>query len=162
MRILSRTALLAAVFLAAALPALAQSGSPQLDPTNSTTGTAYTFSVQGSAKPLDPSGGKGATGKLAGSMTIFQGAGAPDFSVDMLLDTDGDGNATAPLTCDGFVGSGRVGFSCQGTAENGDDVFITVLGKAVSRAGKVTFLAAKGIGFTETESLTFVFSGQQN
>ncbi|MBI3448920.1 MAG: hypothetical protein HY049_08415 [Acidobacteria bacterium] len=161
-RTLSRLALLAAIVVLASLPALAQSGSPQLDPTNNSTGTAYTISIQGSAKPLDPSAGKGATGKLVGTMTIFQSAAAPDFTADMLLDTNGDGNPTAPLTCDGSVGSGRVGFSCQGVAENGDDVFIMVLGKAVSHAGKVTFLAAKGLGFTDKFSLTFVFAGQQN
>jgi len=160
-RIASHALIAAAILAAITLPASAQSGSPQLDPTNGS-GTPYTFFVQGSSKPLDPSAGKGATGKLVGSMTIFQTAGAPDFSADVLLDTNRDGNPTAMLTCDGSVGSGRVGFSCQGIDEDGDDIFVMILAKAVSKQGKIGLQAGKGLGFTERSGLTFVFQGQQD
>jgi len=161
-RVGSRIALLLALLFVTALPALAQSGSPQLDPTNGTTGTAYTISVQGSAKPFDPAGGKGSTGKLVGAMTIFQAASAPDFTADLLIDANGDGVAQGMLTCDGAIGSGRVGFSCQGVDDDGDAIFVLVSAKAVSRNAKVAFQAGKGLGFSEHSSLSFVFMGQQD
>jgi len=152
-----------ALVVLAGLPALAAAGlgEPQLDPTNGS-GTIYNFFVQGSAKPLDPTAGQGATGKLIGTITIFQGAGAGDFTADVLIDTNKDGNPTGMLTCDGTVGSGRVGFSCNGTDESGDNIFIMVLAKAVVRqTTKIALTAGKGLGFTDRSSLSFVFQGSQ-
>jgi hypothetical protein len=135
-------------------------GEPQLDPNNGG-GTIYNFFVQGSAKPLDPSAGQGATGRLNGTITIFQGAGAGDFTADVLIDTNKDGNATGVLDCEGTVGSGRVGLSCSGTDESGDNVFLMILAKAAVKNGKVALTAGKGLGFTDRSGLTFVFQGQQ-
>ena len=162
-RLASRIIVPTAILLLAGLPALAVGGlgEPQLDPSNGA-GTAYTFFVQGTSKPLDPSAGQGATGKLNGTMTIFQGAGAGDFTADVLIDTNRDGNATGMLTCDGTVGSGRVGFSCNGTNEDGDNMFVMTLAKAVIRQGKVVLTAGKSLGFTDRSSLTFVFQGHQD
>lgn len=158
-RLVSLIIVSASILFVASLPAVAQ-GDPQLDPNNGS-GTAYDFVVQGSRKPLDPSAGRGATGKLNGTLTIFQTSGAPDFTADVLIDTDRDGNQTGALTCDGSVGSGRVGISCSGLDEHGDDFFIMVLTKAVTRQGKIVLQAGRGLGFSIESSLTFVFHGQQ-
>lgn len=156
------SALFVLLAVSTAVPALAQgAGEPNLDPTGGSTGTAYDFSVQGSSKPLDPSGGQGSTGKLAGVLTIFQSAGSSSFDADILIDTDRDGSATGTMTCDGFVGAGRMAMACNGISEDGDDIFVLIQSKAVSKKGKVVFLAGKGMGFTESSSLSFVFQGAQ-
>src|SRR5262249_57044525 len=117
----------------------------------------YDFFVQGSAKPFDVNGGKGATGKLVGTMTIFQFTGQPDFTADILIDTNGDGNAQGSMHCDGNSGEGRVAFSCSGLDDDGEDIFVLITAKAANKQGKVILSAGKGLGFTLDTSLSFLF-----
>ena len=159
---LTRTAIVLALAIASAAPALAAAdGLPRLDPSNGQTGTTYTFVMSGGARSMDPILLNG-TFSWTGTMTVFQDPQIPDLDVQNVnLDFNRDSVPDRVLKCSGFVGNKRVGLRCS-EDDGGADFRLMMVGNAVVLDnGKLALRKVQGRGYTESSLLTFSFQATQ-
>jgi len=159
---LTRTAIVLALALAGAEPALAAAdGLPRLDPSNGQTGTTYTFAMSGGARSMDPILSSG-TFSWTGTMTVFQDPQIPDLDVQNVnVDFNGDSVPDRVLKCSGFVGNRRVGLRCS-EDDGGADFRIMLVGNAVVLDnGKLALRKVQGRGYNDSSLLIFGFQATQ-
>lgn len=156
-----KRALVSAALCALAMPALASAdGLPRLDPTNGSSGTAYSFTMNGASKSMDPAL-QGGTISWNGGLLLYQDVGSADFQADMDLDTNKDGIPDRTLACDGLVGSRR--FSMRCTRNDGlGELRILMTGRAIILGnGNLALRLAGGRGYADTHTFMFSFQATQ-
>lgn len=150
----------ALMFVAAAWVVAGADGLPRLDPSNGTSGTAYTVVMPASSFTMDPAL-VSSTFTARGTLTLFQDPGSAELDGDLQLDLNQDTILDRAFRCSGYVGMRRFGLRCSDDDGLGD-FKLNMNGNAVILDnGKLALRKASGRGFTDTASLRFAFQATE-